>query len=57
MSAQSRTEPATPVPRAELIDRGVDVSETYHFTGLGGARVPGPDPEGRSYSTLASFRV
>ncbi len=47
--------------RAELIGRGVDVSEVFHFegsrlhfTGTQG-RVPGPDPEGRSYFTLASF--
>jgi catechol 2,3-dioxygenase-like lactoylglutathione lyase family enzyme len=42
--------------RAELKGRGADVSEAYHFTGFGGRRVPGPDPEGRSYSTFASFR-
>jgi len=42
--------------RAELIGRGVDVSEAYHFTGFGGQRVPGPDPEGRSYSTFAAFK-
>ncbi len=42
--------------RAELKGHGVDVSETFHFTGFGGQRVPGPDPEGRSYSTLVTFR-
>jgi len=42
--------------RAELNARGADVSETFHFTGFGGARVSGPDPEGRSYATLATFR-
>ncbi|HZM69745.1 MAG TPA: VOC family protein [Candidatus Cryosericum sp.] len=42
--------------RAELKGRGVDVSETYHFTGFGGKRVPGPDPEGRSYATFATFK-
>src|SRR5207247_143944 len=41
--------------RAELIGRGADVSEAFHFTGFGGRRVPGPDPEGRSYSTFAAF--
>jgi len=41
--------------RAELKGRGVNVSETFHFTGFGGQKVPGPDPEGRSYSTLATF--
>jgi catechol 2,3-dioxygenase-like lactoylglutathione lyase family enzyme len=38
--------------RADLIDRGVEVSEVYH---LAGGRVPGPDPERRSYQTYASF--
>ena len=46
--------------RAELIRHGVDVSEVFHFegdlrvTGTKG-RAPGADPEGRSYSTWASF--
>jgi hypothetical protein len=39
--------------RAALIARGVDVSEVFH---LAGGRVPGPDPQGRSYQTYASFR-
>ena len=38
--------------RADLVNRGVDVSEVFH---LDGGRVPGPDPEGRSYQTYASF--
>jgi catechol 2,3-dioxygenase-like lactoylglutathione lyase family enzyme len=50
--------------RAELVDRGVDVSEIFHAAGGGyGAgfhpgtegRAPGPDPEGQSYTTFASF--
>jgi catechol 2,3-dioxygenase-like lactoylglutathione lyase family enzyme len=46
--------------RAELIEHGVDVSEVFHFEdglhvdGTKG-RVPGPDPEGRSYRSWASF--
>jgi catechol 2,3-dioxygenase-like lactoylglutathione lyase family enzyme len=47
--------------RAELIGHGVNVSEVFHFdgmllraTGMKG-RVPGPDPEGRSYFSFASF--
>ncbi|MER8827299.1 glyoxalase [Mesorhizobium sp. M0938] len=40
--------------RAELADRGVDVSEVYHYAGHEG-RVSGPDPERRSYSSWASF--
>ena len=39
--------------REDLIGRGVEVSELYH---LDGGRVPGPDPEGRSYMTFASFQ-
>ena len=38
--------------RADLISRGAPVSEVYH---LAGGRVPGPDPQGRSYQTYASF--
>ena len=38
--------------RADLISRGAEVSEVFH---LAGGRVPGPDPEGRSYQTYASF--
>jgi hypothetical protein len=40
--------------RAELVDRGVDVSEVFHRTGRAG-RVSGPDPARRSYASLASF--
>ena len=39
--------------RADLVSRGVEVSEVFH---LAGGRVPGPDPQGRSYQTYASFR-
>ena len=42
--------------RADLIRRGVDVSPTFHFAEFGGPPVPGPDPEGRSYSSLATFK-
>ena len=38
--------------RADLITRGAEVSEVFH---LDGGRVPGPDPQGRSYQTYASF--
>ncbi len=40
--------------RSALKRRGVNVSETFHFDGAH-ERVPGPDPEGRSYFTLATF--
>ena len=42
--------------RGELIGRGADVSEAFHFTALGGPRASGRDPNGRSYGTYASFR-
>jgi catechol 2,3-dioxygenase-like lactoylglutathione lyase family enzyme len=47
--------------RARLAGQGVDVSEVFHFEGnllrAGGTegRVTGPDPEGRSYFSFASF--
>jgi catechol 2,3-dioxygenase-like lactoylglutathione lyase family enzyme len=50
------------VARDDLMSRGADVSEVYHyekrpFHSAGNeARVPGPDPQGRSYFTWASFR-
>ena len=39
--------------RAELADRGVDVSEVQHFES--GGMVPGPDPEGRDYGSYVFF--
>jgi catechol 2,3-dioxygenase-like lactoylglutathione lyase family enzyme len=41
------------IARDDLIARGVDVSELFH---LDGGPVPGPDPQGRSYQTFATFR-
>ena len=47
--------------RAKLTGHGVEVSEVFHFDGnllrVAGTkgRVPGPDPEGRSYFSFASF--
>jgi catechol 2,3-dioxygenase-like lactoylglutathione lyase family enzyme len=38
--------------REELVSRGAEVGGVFH---LDGGPVPGPDPEGRSYSTYASF--
>jgi catechol 2,3-dioxygenase-like lactoylglutathione lyase family enzyme len=47
--------------RARLVGQGVDVTEAFHFdanllrvAGTKG-RVPGPDPDGRSYFSFASF--
>jgi catechol 2,3-dioxygenase-like lactoylglutathione lyase family enzyme len=39
--------------RDDLIRRGVEVSELFHRDG--GALLPGPDPQRRSYLTYASF--
>jgi predicted enzyme related to lactoylglutathione lyase len=39
--------------RAELADRGVDVSEITHFEA--GEQKPGPDPERRDYGSYAYF--
>ena len=47
--------------RAEVVDRGVEVSEVFHDTGgvfhrAGtAARAPGPAPEHKSYGSFASF--
>jgi catechol 2,3-dioxygenase-like lactoylglutathione lyase family enzyme len=44
--------------RAELIERGVEVSDVFHgaaFRADGHGREPGPDPERQSYSSYASF--
>jgi catechol 2,3-dioxygenase-like lactoylglutathione lyase family enzyme len=39
--------------RAELVGRGVDVSEPFHFGAEG--RAPGVDPERRDYASFLSF--
>jgi catechol 2,3-dioxygenase-like lactoylglutathione lyase family enzyme len=39
--------------RADLVGRGVEVSDVFHRDG--GRLVPGPDPERRSYLSYASF--
>ena len=41
--------------RADLVDRGVDVSEVFHRAGPGRPPLTGPDPERRSYVSFASF--
>ena len=47
--------------RGDLVARGVDVSEVFHYAGgpfnesVENARVAGRDPEGRSYFSFASF--
>lgn len=48
--------------RDYLVARGVDVSEIFHFAAgpfnntVENPRVPGPDPEGRSYFSFAEFK-
>jgi catechol 2,3-dioxygenase-like lactoylglutathione lyase family enzyme len=44
--------------REELVQRGIEVTEVYHGTGspfFAAARIPGPDPERKSYNSYASF--
>ena len=47
--------------RAELIERGIDVSEVFHDVGgifyhlSPSHRVPGPDPDRRDYGSFAEF--
>ena len=47
--------------RKDLIGRGVNVSDVFHYAGLpfnnsvDNARIAGRDPEGRSYFSFASF--
>ena len=41
--------------RQELNARGANVSPAFHFTAFGGPPSPGPDPNGDSYKTYASF--
>ena len=39
--------------RAELVERGTEVSEVFHFES--GQRTPGPDPERRDYNSFLAF--
>jgi catechol 2,3-dioxygenase-like lactoylglutathione lyase family enzyme len=41
--------------RAELVDRGVAISEVFHVTGPGRPPINGPDPQRHSYASYASF--
>jgi catechol 2,3-dioxygenase-like lactoylglutathione lyase family enzyme len=41
--------------RADLVDRGVDVSEPFHRAAPGKPPISGPDPERRSYASFATF--
>lgn len=39
--------------RAELVERGTDAGEIFHFES--GSQVPGPDPQRSSYNSFLSF--
>src|SRR5436190_13913121 len=39
--------------RAELVERGVEASEVFHFEA--GGQMPGPDPERSDYGSFLSF--
>lgn len=41
--------------RAELVDRGVEVSEVFHRAGPGATPVSGRDPQRHSYSSFLTF--
>jgi catechol 2,3-dioxygenase-like lactoylglutathione lyase family enzyme len=41
--------------RAELVDRGIAVSEVFHITGPGRPPIGGPDPQRHSYASYVSF--
>ena len=40
--------------REDLVERGVDVSDIFHFSE--GGQIPGLDPERRDYGSYAQFR-
>ncbi|HEX4629529.1 MAG TPA: VOC family protein [Chthoniobacterales bacterium] len=42
--------------RADLVSRGIDVSEVFHFDGLLGPQLAGPDPKRGTYASFASFK-
>ena len=41
--------------RADLVSRGINVSEVFHYDGLLGPRVSGADPKHGTYASFASF--
>jgi catechol 2,3-dioxygenase-like lactoylglutathione lyase family enzyme len=42
--------------RADLVDRGIEVSDVFHFDGILGPVVPGPDPNRGTYASFAAFK-
>jgi catechol 2,3-dioxygenase-like lactoylglutathione lyase family enzyme len=45
--------PDIEVARAELVGRGMEASEVFHFES--GRQVPGPDPQRATYNSFLSF--
>jgi catechol 2,3-dioxygenase-like lactoylglutathione lyase family enzyme len=43
------------VARAELNAKGAKVSEPFHYEGIRGPQLPGPDPERGTYRSYATF--
>ena len=41
--------------RADLLGRGIEVSELFHFDGILGQRVTGADPKRGTYASFARF--
>jgi catechol 2,3-dioxygenase-like lactoylglutathione lyase family enzyme len=42
--------------RADILKRGVAVSEIFHTDAVGGPKLPGPSPQHTSYSSFAVFK-
>jgi catechol 2,3-dioxygenase-like lactoylglutathione lyase family enzyme len=42
--------------RTDLVGRGIEVSDPFHFDGLLGPPVAGPDPKRGSYGSFVSFK-
>lgn len=40
---------------ADLRSKGVEVSDPFHYAGIRGPRLPGPDPERRTYASYSAF--
>ena len=42
--------------RAELVERGLDAGEPFHFDTATGAQSPGPDPNRGDYNSFLAFK-
>ena len=47
--------PDVDTARAELLARGLDAGEPFHFDATTGAQLPGPDPERSDYNSFLAF--